>query len=112
MCNFSQGFIERGREEGIEIGVEKGIGIGRKEGIEIGVEKGIGIGREEGIEIGVEIGRKEEREQNHIASLKAVMESLNVDFTKAADILKIPEAEREKYHACITNDNKPDDSDG
>ena len=23
MCNFSQGFIERGREEGIEIGVEK-----------------------------------------------------------------------------------------
>ena len=69
-------------------------------------------GREEGIEIGVEIGRKKEREQNHIASLKAVMESLNVDFTKAADILKIPEAEREKYHACITNDNKPDDSDG
>ena len=96
MCNFSQGFIERGREEGIEIGVEKGIGIGR----------------EEGIEIGVEIGRKEEREQNHIASLKAVMESLNVDFTKAADILKIPEAEREKYHACITNDNNPADSDG
>ena len=96
MCNFSQGFIERGREEGIEIGVEKGIGIGRKEGIGIGVE----------------IGRKEEREQNHIASLKAVMESLNVDFTKAADILKIPEAEREKYHACITNDNKPDDIDG
>ena len=92
MCNFSQGFIERGREEGIE--------IGREEGIEIGVEKGIGI------------GRKKEREQNHIASLKAVMESLNVDFTKAADILKIPEAEREKYHACITNDNNPADSDG
>ena len=88
MCNFSQGFIERGREEG------------RVEGIEIGIEKGIKIGREK------------ERKQSQIESLKAVMESLNVDFTKAADILKIPEAEREKYHACITNDNKPDDSDG
>ena len=91
MCNFSQGFYERGREEG------------RVEGIEIGVEKGIGIG--------IEIGRKEEREQNHIASLKAVMESLNVDFTKAADILKIPEAEREEYYARITNENNPADSD-
>ena len=75
MCNFSQGFYERGREEGIEIGREK------------------------------------ERKQSQIESLKAVMESLNVDFTKAADILKIPEAEREKYHACITNDNNPADSD-
>ena len=89
MCNFSQGFIERGREEGIEIGVEKGIGIGRKEGIEIGVEKGIKIGREK------------ERKQSQIESLKAVMESLNVDFTKAADILKIPEAEREYYRKLL-----------
>ena len=111
MCNFSQGFIERGREEGIEIGVEKGIGIGRKEGIEIGVEKGIGIGREEGIEIGVEIGRKEEREQNHIASLKAVMEKLKLSFNEACDLLDIPEAEREEYYARITNENNPADSD-
>ena len=40
------------REEGIEIGIEKGIVIGcekgREEGIEIGIEKGIVIGCEKG----------------------------------------------------------------
>ena len=104
MCNFSQGFYERGREEGIEIGVEKGIGIGREEGIEIGVEKGIGIG--------VEIGRKEEREQNHIASLKAVMEKLKLSFAEACDLLDIPEAEREEYYARLNNENNPADKNG
>ena len=103
MCNFSQGFIERGREEGIEIGVEKGIGIGREEGIEIGVEKGIGIG--------VEIGRKEERVKTKIDSLKAVMEKLKLSFNEACDLLDIPEAEREEYYARITNENNPADSD-
>ena len=91
MCNFSQGFYERGLEEGIEIGVEKGI--------KIGVEKGIGI------------GRKKEREQNHIASLKAVMEKLKLSFNEACDLLDIPEAEREEYYARITNENNPADSD-
>ena len=83
MCNFSQGFIERGREEGIEIGVEKGIGI----------------------------GRKEERVKTKIDSLKAVMEKLKLSFNEACDLLDIPEAEREEYYARITNENNPADSD-
>ena len=83
MCNFSQGFYERGLEEGIEIGVEKG----------------------------VEIGRKEERVKTKIDSLKAVMEKLKLSFNEACDLLDIPEAEREEYYARITNENNPADSD-
>jgi predicted transposase/invertase (TIGR01784 family) len=44
--------VEYARDEGINIGVEKGINIGREEGI----EKGKDIGREEGMEKGIDIG--------------------------------------------------------
>ena len=46
-------------------------------------------------------GLKERYRQSAVSSLKAVMESLNVDFTKAADILKIPEAERENIRELV-----------
>ena len=49
---------DKGREEGIEIGIDKG----REEGIEIGIDKG----REEGIEIGIDKGREEGMEKGKI----------------------------------------------
>ena len=72
MCNFSQGFYERGFKEGFREGYR----------------------------------------QSQIASLKAVMKKLKLSFAEACDLLDIPDIEREKYHACIKNDNKPDDIDG
>ena len=65
MCNFSQGFYERGFKEGFKEGFREGY------------------------------------RQSQIASLKAVMESLDIDFTKAADILEIPEAERENIRKLV-----------
>ena len=85
MCNFSQGFYERGFKEGFREGFEEGF----KEGFEEGFKEGF---RE---------GLKERYRQSAVSSLKAVMESLNVDFTKAADILKIPEAERENIRELV-----------
>ena len=89
MCNFSQGFYERGFKEGFREGFEEGFKEGFKEGFEEGFKEGF---RE---------GLKERYRQSAVSSLKAVMESLNVDFTKAADILKIPEAERENIRELV-----------
>ena len=61
MCNFSQGFYERGFKEGL----------------------------------------KEGYRQSAVSSLKAVMESLDIDFIKAADLLEIPEAERENIRKLV-----------
>jgi hypothetical protein len=59
---FVEGYIESkrlAREEGILIGMEKGVLVGRKEGREEGVLVGMEKGREEG----VLVGREEEREK-------------------------------------------------
>ena len=73
MCNFSQGFYERGFKEGFEEGFKEGFREGLKEGYR----------------------------QSAVSSLKAVMESLDIDFIKAADILEIPEAERENIRELV-----------
>ena len=65
MCNFSQGFYERGFEEGFREGLKEGY------------------------------------RQSAVSSLKAVMESLDIDFIKAADLLEIPEAERENFRELV-----------
>ena len=85
MCNFSQGFYERGFKEGFEEGFKEGFKKGFREGFEEGFREGL----------------KERYRQSAVSSLKAVMESLNVAFTKAADILKIPEAERENIRELV-----------
>ena len=49
--------IQRGREEGIGIGMRRGVERGREEGMRRGVKRG----REEGVDIGMRRGREEER---------------------------------------------------
>ena len=73
MCNFSQGFYERGFKEGFEEGFKEGF----REGL------------------------KERYRQSAVSLLKAVMESLNIDFTEACDLLDIPEAERENIRELV-----------
>lgn len=46
MCNLSQGILERGIAQGIEIGKADGIEIGKMDGIKIGKADGIEIGKE------------------------------------------------------------------
>ena len=69
MCNFSQGFYERGFKEGFKEGFREGF--------------------------------KEGYRQSAVSLLKAVMESLNIDFTEACDLLDIPEAERENIRELV-----------
>ena len=87
MCNFSQGFYERGFKEGFREGFKEGFREGFKKGFREGYR------------------------QSQIKSLKAVMEKLKLSFAEACDLLDIPEAEREEYYARITNENNPADSD-
>ena len=93
MCNFSQGFYERGFKEGFKEGFREGFKEGFKEGFREGFKEGFKEGFREGL--------KEGYRQSAVSSLKAVMESLDIDFTKAADILEIPEAERENIRELV-----------
>ena len=77
-----QSMITNAKWEGIEEGVEKGIGIGRVEGIGIGREEGIGIGVEKGIGIGVEKGRVEERKESREYFMRLLDEGLSADEIK------------------------------
>ena len=81
MCNFSQGFYERGFKEGFKEGFREGFEEGFKEGFREGLKEGY--------------------RQSAVSSLKAVMESLDIDFIKAADLLEIPEAERENIRKLV-----------
>ena len=77
MCNFSQGFYERGFKEGFREGFKEGFREGFKEGFREGYR------------------------QSQIKSLKAVMEKLKLSFTDACDLLDIPEAERENIRELV-----------
>ena len=88
MCNFSQGFYERGFKEGFREGFKEGFREGFKKGFREGYR------------------------QSQIKSLKAVMEKLKLSFTDACDLLDIPEAEREEYYARINDKTNPADKNG
>ena len=75
MCNFSQGFYDRGYDRGYDNGYDNG-----------GINK-------------------------QVKDIISLMKKLKLSFAEACDLLDIPNIEREKYHACITNDNNPADSD-
>ena len=77
MCNFSQGFYERGFKEGFREGFKEGFRAGFKKGFREGYR------------------------QSQIKSLKAVMEKLKLSFTDACDLLDIPEAERENIRELV-----------
>ena len=85
MCNFSQGFYERGFKEGFREGFEEGFKEGFKKGFREGFEEGF----------------REGYRQSQIKSLKAVMEKLKLSFTDACDLLDIPEAERENIRELV-----------
>ena len=77
MCNFSQGFYERGFKEGFREGFKEGFREGFKKGFREGYR------------------------QSQIKSLKAVMEKLKLSFTDACDLLDIREAERENIRELV-----------
>ncbi len=88
MCDFSAGFYQ----DGLNKGVERGIGIGRTEGIGIGRAEGIGIGRAEGIGIG-----KLEEQSNTIKKLLRH----KLDPIQISSLLEIPLDEVEKVQRSI-----------
>ena len=53
------------------------------------IEKGHSMGLEQGLEQ----GQKLERRKKNIQSITNLMESLNVSFSKAIELLKVPEDE-------------------
>ena len=73
MCLFEydeERHMRQEREEGIEIGMKKGMEKGRKEGIEIGVKRGREEGREEGMKRGREEGMEKGREKNMLEMVR------------------------------------------
>ncbi len=94
MCNFSQGFFDRGLETGMEQGMEKGIAIGTEKGIAIGTEKGIAIGTETGI----------------LRSLRALITTSGISFERAAELLMIPHQEWESYKRLLASEAHTDRS--
>ena len=85
MESFSEHFTNKGREAGIQAGIEIGTNKGREAGIQIGInqgrEEGIEIGtnqgREAGMQAGIEIGTNQGREALLIEMLK---KGTDVDF--------------------------------
>ena len=77
MCNYSDGVLERGIEQGIERGIEQGIERGIEQGIERGMQSGI---------------------ENSIRNL---MESMKWTVDQAMAALQIPEEKREAYRSKI-----------
>ena len=84
MCNFSEGFYERGLEKG------------RIEGIELGKVQGIELGKVQGVEQGKMICE--------IASLKNIIKNLHMSFDVAADALGIPASNRSEYRKIISEE--------
>lgn len=82
MCNFSQGFFDRG----LETGMEKGIAIGTEKGIAIGTETGI------------------------LRSLRALITTSGISFERAAELLMIPRQEWESYKHLLASEAHPDRS--
>ncbi len=70
---------ERGKEIGIEEGIEKGKEIGIEEGIEKGKEIGIMEGKEIGIEKGLKIGLKIGIEKGEENIIKRMLKKYNVE---------------------------------
>jgi hypothetical protein len=89
MCNLSEGVLERGRIEG------------RAEGRAEGRVEGRAEGRVEGRAEGRVEGRTEGQEMANVESLKNIMEGFSVTFEKAAETLKIPVNEWEKYRSKL-----------
>ena len=57
------------------------------------IEKGHSMGLEQGLEEGMVQGQILERRKKNIQSITNLMESLNISFSKAIELLKVPEDE-------------------
>ncbi len=73
MCNLSKGVIEKSMAKGLAEGMAEGMAKGMAKGMAEGIEKGL------------------------VASIKNLMETLNLSVEEAMAALKVPEAERQKY---------------
>ena len=97
MTLFYEEGIEKGIEQGIELGIEQGIEQGIELGIEQGIEKGIVQGIEQGIAQGIGQGIEQGIEKERNASLKNLMEALQIPLDEAMRLLKIPTADKDRY---------------
>ena len=100
MCNFSDGFYERGLEKGIEQGMATGIAKGLEQGMATGMAKGL----EQGMATGIAKGSTEGILFSDISKLKTLMKKLNTSFDSAADLLDIPAADRSEYREIIARE--------
>lgn len=85
MCNLSSGIREEGRAEGLAQGLSEGLFKGRAEGLSEGLTKGLAQGEY----------------NQRLSSLTNMVKNHGIDFDFAADLLGIPEAERDRYRKLI-----------
>ena len=86
------GWIEQGKEEGIQQGREEGLQQGIHRGREEGIQQGIHRGREEGIQQGIHRGREEGIQQVVLNMLKK-----KADISFISEVTGLPEKEIKKF---------------
>ena len=98
MCNLGMAVELKGVAEGMERGMLQGMQEGMQKGMREGMQKGMQKGMEEGMQKGLEKGQESAR----VEAISNIMQALKLTAQQAMDILKIPEAERERYVAKLS----------
>ena len=88
MCNVSYGIAEKNYNKGVNEGRREGKLEGRREGKLEGRREGMSEGRNKAL----------------TESLRAIMSELKVSFDRAADLLHVPDAERDAYRKLLSDE--------
>lgn len=102
MCNLGMAVELKGVAEGMERGMIQGMQEGMQKGMREGMQKGIREGMQKGMEEGMQKGLEKGQESARIEAISNIMQALKLTAQQAMDILKIPEAERERYVAKLS----------
>ena len=99
MCNLSEGVYDRGFDNGVILGMNKGrdegMALGMDKGMALGMDKGIALGRDEGIAIGMD--------NSTLAAIKNMMNNIHITAKQAMDILEVPAEKRADYEKRLAD---------
>ena len=86
--------------------VENSVDTARAEGIEKGLKEGKEKGLKEGIEKGLKEGIEKGRNEGFVASIRLLMDKMQMTAEQAMDVLEIPEKVRVMYRSSQANGEK------
>ena len=86
--------------------VENSVDTARAEGMEKGLKAGMEKGLKEGEEKGLKAGMEKGRNEGFLASIRLLMDNMQMTAEQAMDVLEIPEKMRVMYRSSLA-DGKP-----